>query len=133
MGLFLLVWGVGSSKGKGHTFESCRARQYYHAEGVPDEIATKPTQSHGSKEGEAIPYVQSVDENASLEDVVKLMKPPCIGRVPVMCGPIVVTGLLAPWRQAGRCPAGCTKRQLAIEADGHYLAAIAGISRRITK
>lgn len=57
----------------------------------PGRIAAEYTHSHGNKVSEVMTTdVQTVDENASLEDVVELMEHHRIKRVPVMCGGEVV-------------------------------------------
>jgi len=53
----------------------------------PGRIADEYTHSHGNKVSEVMtPDVESVDENASLEDIVELMEHRRIKRVPVMSG-----------------------------------------------
>jgi CBS domain-containing protein len=53
----------------------------------PGKIASEYTHTHGSKVGEVMTTeLHTVDENASLEDVVELMERYRIKRVPVMCG-----------------------------------------------
>ncbi|MCF8476218.1 MAG: CBS domain-containing protein [Pseudolabrys sp.] len=53
----------------------------------PGKIASEYTHSHGKKVGEVMTTeLQTVDENASLEDIVELMERHRIKRVPVMCG-----------------------------------------------
>ena len=57
----------------------------------PGAIATEYTHSHGNKVSEVMTTeVQTVDENAGLEDIVELMERHRIKRVPVMCGSEVV-------------------------------------------
>jgi len=57
----------------------------------PGKIASEYTHSHGSKVSEVMTtQVQTVDENASLEDIVELMEHHRIKRVPVLCGSEVV-------------------------------------------
>src|SRR5690242_8543540 len=57
----------------------------------PGRIAAEYTHSHGSKVSEVMTTdVQTVDENASLEDIVELMEHRRIKRVPVLCGSEVV-------------------------------------------
>lgn len=57
----------------------------------PGTIAAEYTHSHGRKVSEVMtPEVYSVDENASLEDIVELMEHHRIKRVPVVCGGEVV-------------------------------------------
>ena len=57
----------------------------------PGTIASEYTRSHGSKVGEVMTTeVQTVDENAGLEDIIELMERHRIKRVPVMCGTQVV-------------------------------------------
>lgn len=57
----------------------------------PGTIASEYTHSHGNKVSEVMTTeVQTVDENAGLEDIVELMERHRIKRVPVMCGSEVV-------------------------------------------
>ena len=57
----------------------------------PGSIASEYTHSHGNKVSEVMTTeVQTVDENAGLEDIVELMERHRIKRVPVMCGSEVV-------------------------------------------
>jgi CBS domain-containing protein len=57
----------------------------------PGRIAAEYSHTHGSKVSEVMTTdVQSVDETASLEDVVELMERKRIKRVPVLCGDQVV-------------------------------------------
>jgi CBS domain-containing protein len=57
----------------------------------PGRIAAEYSHSHGSKVSEVMTTeVQTVDENASLEDIVELMERRRIKRVPVLCGSEVV-------------------------------------------
>lgn len=57
----------------------------------PGRIASEYTHSHGSKVGEVMTTdLQTVDENASLEEIVELMEKHRIKRVPVMSGSILV-------------------------------------------
>lgn len=53
----------------------------------PGKLASEYSHSHGSKVGEVMTTeIQSVDENAGLEDIVEMMEKYRIKRVPVMCG-----------------------------------------------
>ncbi|MBI1202442.1 MAG: CBS domain-containing protein [Rhodopseudomonas sp.] len=53
----------------------------------PGKMASEYSHSHGNKVGEVMTTeIQSVDENAALEDIVELMEKYRIKRVPVMCG-----------------------------------------------
>jgi CBS domain-containing protein len=57
----------------------------------PGTMAAEYTHSHGRKVSEVMtPEVHSVDESASLEDIVELMEHRRIKRVPVVCGGQVV-------------------------------------------
>lgn len=57
----------------------------------PGRMADEYTHSHGSKVSEVMSTeVQAVDDQASLEDIVKLMERHRIKRVPVLCGGQVV-------------------------------------------
>jgi CBS domain-containing protein len=57
----------------------------------PGSVASEYTHSHGNKASEVMTTeVQTVDENAGLEDIVELMERHRIKRVPVMCGKEVV-------------------------------------------
>lgn len=57
----------------------------------PGSIASEYTHSHGNKVSEVMStQLQTVDENAGLEDIVELMERHRIKRVPVMCGSEVV-------------------------------------------
>ena len=57
----------------------------------PGSIASEYTHSHGNKVSEVMTTeLQTVDENAGLEDIVELMERHRIKRVPVMCGSEVV-------------------------------------------
>ncbi len=57
----------------------------------PGRIAVEYTHSHGNKVSEVMTSeVKTVDENASLEDIVELMEHHRIKRAPVMCGSEVV-------------------------------------------
>ena len=57
----------------------------------PGRMAVEYTHSHGNKVSEVMTTgPQTVDENASLEDIVELMEHHRIKRVPVMCGHEVV-------------------------------------------
>ncbi|MDO8878365.1 MAG: CBS domain-containing protein [Pseudolabrys sp.] len=57
----------------------------------PGTIATEYTHSHGNKVAEVMTTdVRTVDENASLEEIVELMENHRIKRVPVMSGSILV-------------------------------------------
>ena len=57
----------------------------------PGKIAAEYTHTHGSKVGEVMTTeVQTVDENAALEDIIELMERYRIKRVPVMCGSTLV-------------------------------------------
>lgn len=53
----------------------------------PGRMASEYSHSHGRKVGEVMSTeLQTVDENAGLEDIVELMEKYRIKRVPVMCG-----------------------------------------------
>ena len=57
----------------------------------PGSVASEYTHSHGNKVSEVMTTeLQTVDENAGLEDIVELMERHRIKRVPVMCGNEVV-------------------------------------------
>ena len=57
----------------------------------PGRVAEEYTHSHGRKVSEVMtPEVHTVNETASLEDVVEIMEHKRIKRVPVMCGEQVV-------------------------------------------
>jgi CBS domain-containing protein len=57
----------------------------------PGKIAAEYTHSHGNKVGEVMTTeVQTVDENAALEDIIELMERYRIKRVPVMSGSTLV-------------------------------------------
>jgi len=57
----------------------------------PGKIAAEYTHTHGSKVGEVMTTeVQTVDENAALEDIIELMERHRIKRVPVMSGSTLV-------------------------------------------
>lgn len=57
----------------------------------PGMVAAEYTHSHGNKVSEVMTTeLQTVDENAGLEDIVELMERHRIKRVPVMCGSEVV-------------------------------------------
>jgi len=57
----------------------------------PGSVASEYTHSHGNKVSEVMSTeLQTVDENAGLEDIVELMERHRIKRVPVMCGSEVV-------------------------------------------
>ena len=57
----------------------------------PGTIATEYTHSHGNKVSEVMTTdVRTVDENASLEEIVELMEKHRIKRVPVMSGSVLV-------------------------------------------
>lgn len=57
----------------------------------PGKIASEYTHSHGNKVSEVMTVdVQTVDEEADLEDIVELMERRRIKRVPVVCGGQVV-------------------------------------------
>lgn len=57
----------------------------------PGSVASEYTHSHGNKVSEVMSTeLQTVDENAGLEDIVELMERHQIKRVPVMCGSEVV-------------------------------------------
>jgi len=57
----------------------------------PGRIAEEYTHTHGSRVDEVMTRdVQTVDENAVLEDIIALMEKHRIKRVPVMSGPVLV-------------------------------------------
>ena len=57
----------------------------------PGKIAAEYTHTHGSKVGEVMTTeVQTVDENAALEDIIELMERHRIKRVPLMSGSTLV-------------------------------------------
>ncbi|MFA6264535.1 MAG: CBS domain-containing protein [Pseudolabrys sp.] len=57
----------------------------------PGKVAAEYTHTHGSRVGEVMTTdVQTVDENAALEDIIELMEKHRIKRVPVMSGTTLV-------------------------------------------